>query len=129
MAIIDEKPVSVFNVPERTRGDYAFTLRDRGGEAVPASALTTATLKLYLTAPAGAPVITVNGRNNQNILNMNDVTIGVDGRVVWDIQSNDMMIIDGASFFEPRIGVFEFIWPEGHVLHEVVFNVRNVPQA
>jgi hypothetical protein len=129
MAIRDEKPISVFNLPEQTRGDYSFVLRDRDGETVSFATLTTATLTLYLTDGVTTPFVYVNGRQNQNILNANNVTIDGDGRVTWDIQSADMAIFNTTNFFEPRVGLFKLIWPEGVVLHEVIFNVRNVPNA
>jgi hypothetical protein len=129
MAIRDEKPISVFNLPEQTRGDYSFVLRDRDGETVSFATLTTATLTLYLTDGVTTPFVFVNGRQNQNILNANNVTITADGRVTWDIQSADMAIFNTTNFFEPRVGLFKFVWPAGVVLHEVIFNVRNVPNA
>lgn len=125
----DERPISVFNVHERIRGDYGFTISDRNGIVVPAATLTSATMSLYLTSPNGVGLIYVNGRQNQNILNLNNVTIDNDGRVTWDIQSSDMAIIDPFIFFEPRIAVFELVWPDGIILHEVTFNVRNVPNV
>ena len=125
----DERPISVFNVHERIRGDYAFTISDRNGVPVPASVLTAATMSLYLTSPNGVPFTYINGRQAQDILNTNNVLISEGGRIVWDIQSADMEHFDPTQFFEPRIAVFAFVWPEGVILHEVTFIVRQVPNS
>lgn len=121
--------ITVFNVHERVRGDYMFVIRDRDGVVVPGSTLTSAKLTLYLTSANGVPSIYVNNRQQQNVLQTNNVTIDELGLVVWDIQSEDMAIIDDKLFFEPRIAVFELIWNRGVILHEAAFQVRNIPQA
>ena len=121
--------VTLYNVHERMRGDYSFDLRDRHGVIVPGSVLTAARMSLYLTSPVGTPVVFVNGRQSQDILNTNNVTIDEAGHLTWDIQSADTAMSDVTIFFEPRIAVFTLEWPEGLVIHEAAFNVRNIPQA
>lgn len=118
--------VTIYQVHERIRGDYSFILRDRDGNAVPGSILTSATMSLYLNFDPLIASIFLNGRNQQSILNMNNVTIDANGKVLWDIQSDDMVIVDDKLNFEQRVAAFEFIFPTGLILHEVAFNVRSV---
>jgi hypothetical protein len=121
--------VIVYAVHERFRGDLSFEIRDRAGIAIPGSALTSARMSLYLTANTLVPTVFINGRQLQNILNANNVTISEQGLVTWDIQELDMQIFDENLFFEPRIAVFELISPTAVILHEAAFNVRNIPQV
>ncbi len=118
--------VLIFNVHERIRGDYSFEIRDRDGVVVPGSALTSARMSLYLNYDTPVSGRFVNGRELQNVLQMNDVTISEVGKVVWDIQSADMAIVNETFNFEQRVAVFELVWSRGLILHEVAFNVRNV---
>jgi hypothetical protein len=123
-----DQTVRIFDVNERARGDYSFEIRDRNGIAVPGSVVTSARLSVYLTSEVPANLKFVNGRNAQNVLQTNNVTISETGVVKWDIQSGDMaIIINNSAQYDPRIAVFEITWPQGLILHEVAFNVRNVP--
>lgn len=63
---------------------FTATIRDAAGSAVSSASITTATL----TLKNGSTII--NGRNAQNVLNTNNVTINTDGGLVWSIQTADV---------------------------------------
>lgn len=110
-------------VKEQQSGLESFTLVDELGVAVPASALTTATLTLSMI-PTGT---IVNNRNGQNVLNANNVTIDGQGVVTWAVQPADMAILDDTRRLEVHRALFIFTWGQNKQLpFEIDFEIENL---
>lgn len=75
---------------EGDSGRIAFTLKDENGQPVQKSALDSLTLDLYHLADDGTTT-TINGREAQDVLDANDVTVhATTGEVTWDVQREDV---------------------------------------
>lgn len=111
-------------VKEKKTGVYSFTIKKEDGTVVPASALTSATLSLFVPATAAI----VNGRDAQSALNANNVTIDEAGLVTWTQQIADMAILDDALEEETHRALFLFTWQAGarQHPHEVDFVIENL---
>lgn len=111
-----------FQVTERTVAQYSGKLIDEKQAPVPAATLTSLTLSLYDRITGTY----INSRNLQNVLNANNVTVDTTGNIVWQIQPGDNIILDDSLLTETHIALFEAIWPNGRVDHEVELVVRNI---
>jgi hypothetical protein len=117
-----------FSINEQTSGRYTATLVDNDGVTpIPGATLTTLKLTLYAIKQDGTDQI-INGRNHQNVLNANNVTISAGGLLVWLIQILDTTLVEAIPF-ERHIAVFEWTWPNGAGKHEVIFVVRNIREV
>ena len=74
---------------EKTTPVIKGTLKDENGAAIPAASLTTLTLTLY--SMAGIKPI-INARQDQNVLNTNNVTVDSNGLLTWSLQEADTAI-------------------------------------
>ena len=115
---------------EATTGEITGTLVDLAGVGVPVSQLTTLTLTLR-NAATGA---IVNGRNQQNVKNANNVTVGdtgpTAGQLVWAVQAADTPIIDAGAEQDLHDALFEWTWPGGAgkaLEHLLIPNLVGVP--
>lgn len=118
MALTTLQPYEVF---EGSTARLTFTISDEDGTAIPASALTTATLSLYNRATNTA----INSRNAQNILNANNVTISSAGVVVASLQAADNAIV-GTDRKEVHVAVFTFTTGAAVAVVEVLITVVRV---
>lgn len=84
---------SVFTVKESTTPIYTFSLVDEDGVAVLLTDLITLTLTYYLVADSSI----INSRNNQNVKNVNGVTVSATSVVTWDLTTSDTAIIDAVT--------------------------------
>lgn len=75
---------------EGSTPQYSGILTDENDAPVGSGALLAGKMTLY-SVSSGA---IINGRNGQNILNANNVTISVAGAIVWKIMEADTKIID-----------------------------------
>jgi len=115
-------------VDERTTQKYTATIKDENGAAIPSGSLTTLTLTLY---DVDSQMI-INSRNNQNVLNLNDVTVDAAGLLTWTMQPADNAILsvslsDDAT--ERHMALFKFTFGAGGSKagsHELGLLVRNV---
>jgi hypothetical protein len=78
-----------YQIPERQSGRFQATLLDENGVFVPGSSLSTLTLTLYDRATDAI----INGRNAQDVLNNNNVSVSEAGVVVWSITPADTPIV------------------------------------
>lgn len=111
-------------VSERTTQFYTTTLKDEAGAALPLSAFSILTLT-YSTMADG---VIINSREDQNILNTNNVTVhATSGLLTWTLQPADTIIVETATPLESHRALFEWTLTNGHAgKHEVIILVRNV---
>lgn len=129
----------VYQLNEKQSATYKASLIDESGAAVPGSSLSTLTLTLYDRATGTI----INGRNNQNVKNANDVTVDEQGNLVWEMRPEDNVIItDRASStatyvdgelvrgIEDHCALFRATWRGGTraVSHQITINVVNLGQ-
>jgi hypothetical protein len=112
---------------EGTTGFYSFELTDAAGLAIDASQTETLTLTVFDVA-TGA---TVNGRNGQDALNTNDVTLvtvlsPLVSTVTWAMQPADTVRLGLRREIEPHMAVFQWSWDSGaqRQAHKVQFGVE-----
>jgi hypothetical protein len=118
----------MLEVNEHSSAEYSAYLSDQSGAAVGAANLALARLTLY---DRDTDTI-LNGRDDQNVLNMNDVLIAdviesgvTKTKVTWAMQPADNAVINQArKGGEPHTGLFTFEWPGGHHHHEAIIYVR-----
>lgn len=114
-----------FAVWERTSGRYRGQLVK--GDLVtplPGSLLTSLTLTLYMIDASDADQI-INGRNKQNVLNQNGVSISTGGEITWEWSAADTALVSSAPF-ERHLALFEWTWPNGAGKREVILVVKNL---
>lgn len=127
--------VETFEIKERTTPRYLATLVDEDEVTmIPGSALTTLVGTLYAFV-AGVPTI-VNGRNKQNVLNMNGVTVydtlqtdaaGHTYNLLYRLSVADTTLLTTLPF-EKHTMLFEYTAYGGTLAgkHRVIFNIENL---
>lgn len=107
---------------EKTSALYTAQLIDETGTPVSGSVLFTFTLTLYDLQTGTI----INGRNNQNVLNANGVTIDSNGNVAWSIAPADTIILSNELEIETHIALFQATWNAGakRCNHEVAIPVQ-----
>jgi len=117
-------PPREFLILEHSSGRYSGLLVGEDGvTGIPAATLLTLTLTLYVVQTNGT-IAYVNGRNDQNVLNANNVTVDVNGNLVWSIQTLDTGL-QQALPEERHIALFQFTAPNGVVgKHEMILIVK-----
>ena len=128
---------NAFNVPEETSFLYHALLTEEDGfTLLPGSTLTSLVLTLYVVGAGGAQTI-VNGRNAQNVLNANGVTLydalqtdaaGHEYNVLWEATPADTVILNDALKTEQHIALWAWTWDAGTKAgkQETVFVVKNL---
>jgi hypothetical protein len=127
MADIPLLPTTLF---EGTTGIYTFRLLSESGAAIPVGVLDTLTLTYYDVASG----LIVNGRNNQQALNANDVTVATDvgppavTTVTWLLQPADTAMIEPDLRHEYRVIQFRWSWEGGtrSGAYQVQFLIENM---
>ena len=118
---------------EHSSAEYSALLKDQTGAAIGAANLTLVRLTLY---DRDTDTI-LNARDDQNVLNTNDVLIAddVDGNTLltWAMQPADNAIIaQTRKGAEVHTALFTFEWPGGHHHHEATILVQplaHIPRA
>lgn len=114
---------SVYRLKEQETGTYSFTVNDENGAPIPASAMNSVTLTLYVVHTGAV----VNGRNAQSVLNANQVTISEAGAVAWALQVADTAIADSTRKMEVHRALFVFTWNTSRKkTYEVDFEIENL---
>ena len=108
---------------------YVGTLQDINGP-IPLSVINTLTLTLY-DKNTGA---FINNREEQDVLNANDVTVGTtDGKITWNIQPADNPIVNSDirdDRSEVHIALFEFGYKASDKGNKsIVIRVNNIDQV
>lgn len=92
---------------EGTTPDFTTVLLDNNNQSVAGSVLDTLTLTYYQEYTHTI----INGRNVQNVLQANGITVDEDGNLLWELSLLDTVILNDALATEPHIAFFEFSWP------------------
>lgn len=98
---------NTFAVYERTTPDYIATLRDKNLNPVPGSVLDSLTLTYFHEYSR----VIINGRDGQNVLQLNGVTIDENGVLTWTLSLEDTAILHDALMSEPHIARFDYTFP------------------
>lgn len=117
-----------FGILEQASGRYtAIITSNDGATPVPAASLLTLTLTLYVIKADGS-IAYINGRNAQNVLNANNVTVDASGNLIWSIQVADTTLVEDLPF-ERHIALWE--WTAAGVAgkHEVVIVVQALDEV
>lgn len=126
-----------FDVREQTTPRYLATLVGEDGVTMlPGSVLTTLTLTLYVKSGNGVVTI-LNGRNKQNVLNQNGVTVydalqtdaaGHSYNLLFQTVIADMTLVSATLPVEKHWLLFEWTWAAGVKAgkHEVILAVKNL---
>lgn len=124
-----------FRFDEQSSGSIEFDILDREGELVSVSGITTAELTLFDwdTGAAGLgasprPGI-INGRDTQDILNANQVTLSdtpTVGHVLWELEPDDNVIVTDRRQVERHRAMFYFAWADGEFRFECEIDVNNL---
>lgn len=95
-------------ITEESTSIYQTELRDQNNVLVPAL---DSLILTFCTSKTQAPI---NGRTNQNILNLNNVTF-VSGLITWNMQEADNAIVVGPDkgIFESHLATFDAKWNSG----------------
>jgi hypothetical protein len=119
-------------ITEDTTPDYTAVLREKTqpngdlGAPIPGSVLDSLTLTFYQEYTRAI----INGRNQQNVLQLNGVSVGEDGVLLWTMTREDTAILNDALRSEPHVAIFEYTFPgtngTEYAKHVVRFNVDNL---
>ena len=126
-----------FRFNERSTGVIEGDIIDADGNLVPAEDLTEATLTLYdleTVIPGNSPAGQINGRDGQDVLNANDVSIdavspSTIGHFIWSVQPEDNIIVTERRQVERHRAMFRFAWATGEFRYECEIEVVNLRMA
>jgi hypothetical protein len=116
-----------FAINEGESAKYATQLAASTGEPFPIAALAAARLTLFDISTGTI----INSRNDQDVLNTNDVTIDADGLLTWNVQPADNPVLDRSSKpVERHRAMFLLRWHQvgggvGIGVHEFEVRVRR----
>lgn len=102
---------------------------DEDGDGISPSSLDSLTLTLFdmetrqfETAPYDG---ILNDRDEQNVLNANNVTLDEDGHLTWKLQPEDNPIVTSRRQVERHRARFVFTWPGHRYTVEIPIDVMN----
>ncbi len=121
------------SVLQQTTGIYTFEPVDESDVGIDGAQIGTMTLTYYDLYTRQI----INGRQAQNVLNANNVTlVTVTGpplvtTVTWILQPLDTILVDARHELEQHIALFEWTWASGakKAAHEVQFPIEQVTYA
>lgn len=122
---------TIFNdiIQEKTTPKITAILKDENDNAISSASLDS--LKLTLISISDAPVYSViNGRNQQNVLNLNGVTVDNLGNLSWRLSVDDTTLMDSHLDKEVHQAIFEFTYDSGNGAgkHIIEMTISNVPR-
>ncbi len=120
---------SFFDVLEQSTPRYTATILDDSEQPIGAGSLATLLLTLYVVRADGSYEY-LNSRNDQDILNANNVTVDANGVLVWAVQIADTTLVEPALPFERHCALFEWTWLSGGSTRsgkkKIILNVKNL---
>jgi hypothetical protein len=122
-------------ITERSSRTVTFTVADNAGTAVPLASIATAGLTLYdcdTYVPGASPTVGVlNGRDAQDVKNLNNVTIhSTSGLVTWAMQPDDNVIVTLRRQVERHRAEFRFVTTGGaEIDYQFEIEVTNLRKA
>lgn len=98
-----------------------FTFKDQNDVGFKPSAV-------VLTVYNQATGAIVNGRDAQNVVDLNGVTIQANGVTEWRLTTDDTVIVDDTLRVETHVALFEYSWSAGAMKgkHEILLPIRNL---
>ena len=119
---------------ERNSYKFRFNLIDsETGLPVGLSSISTILMtQFYYNTKIGASdrfhLATINNRYNQNIKNLNDVTITASGTVTWEVQPEDTILLNSSLEEELHVSLVAWIYSGGKQnSHSFLMYTRKVP--
>lgn len=111
-------------VRERTTAFYTTTIVDENDVGVDLANIATLTLTYY---DAETNTI-INSRDDQDVLNTNNVTVATTGgTVIWTLQPLDTIIVDDRKELERHIAFFTWTWNVVNIgRKEIAFDIENI---
>ena len=130
-----ERPDVILSLDEEESGSILATLRDDQGHIVSPAVLTDLRLSLVMITAAGV-LVPINGRDNQDVFNVNDVTVyptlqtrgGYTFNLRWAVQPGDTTLVEDTPFAR-HLGLLTYRWNGGRdylVIHLIVRNLGQV---
>lgn len=118
-----------FTVFERTTPRYTATIVDDRDNVLASGSLSTMTLTLYDKSTGNI----LNSRDDQNVLNANQVTIDSSGNLVWIVQVQDLALVNTNETNETHVALFEWSWSAESLTkngkHEIELAVKNLTKV
>jgi hypothetical protein len=106
---------------------YSVQLVDETGADLPSDVL----LSLTLTYYDKDTLTVINARQDQDVLDGNDVTVSVDGLIEWNMQVEDTALVDSRKGLEAHIILLTWSWQSGIETkidrHEAQVTIEAVP--
>lgn len=122
--------INTFETLEGTTPDYVVTIVDKDDNPVPGSVLDSLTLTVYQEYTEAI----VNNRDDQNVLQINGVTVDENGRLRWVMTPDDTAILDDKLHQEPHVAQFEMTYPgvngteaSSHEVRILITNLQRTP--
>lgn len=114
-------------VNEQSTAQYTGILKDETGASIPVANV--GSLTLTLTNVATGAII--NGRNAQDVLNQNQVTLDGNGRLTYTLQPADTAIQDATNDYETHRATFICLFNAGagKATWDVDILIRNLSQV
>ena len=114
-------------VNEKSTAKYtADPLTDENGDIIPAANIVS--LTLTLCEIPGATII--NGRDDQDVLNTNNVTVDSAGVLIWTMQEADNIIVNSALDVEVHRATFKMTFnTTGKATWDIDISVRNLSKV
>ena len=115
---------TVFDVHQDMSGKYSARLVDENNAAIDITVVESLELTLYDSTTDEI----INNREDQNVLNLNGVTLDCDGTLTWLWEALDMPRLHTTKAAETHIALFRVVWGSGvkQLLHDVAFRVNKV---
>ena len=116
---------------EETSATFTATLlSDKTDPLSTISAVNLVSLTMTLYDKCSGTII--NTRENQDILNTNDVTVDANGLLTWNIQPEDTIIVgenvlDGE--YEEHIALITWVWSDGTGREEISMKVEQLDKV
>jgi hypothetical protein len=116
-------------VYENTTRIYTATLESEEGVPIGASQISAMTLTYYEMSTGEI----VNGRNEQHVLNANNVTVHASsGLLTWTLQPDDTAMLLSDAMQEIHRALFEWSWDvptryDKHIVDILIQNLEKVP--
>lgn len=96
--------IDKFMVYEKESRFYDLTFTDQAGVQIPKASMSALTLSLFLKD--SSPIAYLNGRNAQNVFDLNNVTIDTAGKITWAIQPADLAMSNTSAEVEVHVAIF-----------------------
>ena len=118
-----ESTGQLLTIPEKTTPVYTVTLRDELGNAIGSGEVNELTLTLINLVDEAI----INLRDNQDVLNANNVTLSVAGVLTYTLQPADTAIQDQTKAIETHRAVFYVRYnTTKHWRWQVDFPIQNL---